>query len=197
MENRTQTKNRAMPRRKTCAVDLFCGVGGLTYGLAKAGVDVRLGVDIDPACEHPYTANNSAKFLLKSVEKLEASEPECHTERTGSNSWPVALRVKPFPPTPRRRPNQTNAGGSCWNFRDSWASCRRVWVTMENVPQLVIQNVFDEFVSNLEANGYTVKPKVVNCAEYGVLNGAIAWYCWRPNSARSHFSPHSNLAVNR
>ena len=41
-------------------------------------------------------------------------------------------------------------------------------VTMENVPQLVIQNVFDEFVSNLEANGYTVKPKVVNCAEYGV-----------------------------
>jgi site-specific DNA-cytosine methylase len=28
------------------AVDLFCGVGGLTHGLIKAGLDVRLGVDL-------------------------------------------------------------------------------------------------------------------------------------------------------
>ena len=58
-----------MTGRKVCAVDLFCGVGGLTHGLAKAGIDVCLGVDIDPACEYPYTANNNAKFLLKSVEE--------------------------------------------------------------------------------------------------------------------------------
>ena len=31
---------------KVSAVDLFCGAGGLTYGLEKAGIDVRLRVSI-------------------------------------------------------------------------------------------------------------------------------------------------------
>ena len=44
------------------AVDLFCGAGGLTHGLIRAGIDVTLGVDLDPACEYPFTANNPANF---------------------------------------------------------------------------------------------------------------------------------------
>jgi len=55
---------------KLQAIDLFCGVGGLTHGLQCAGIDVRLGVDLDPACEYPYKANNRSAFLLASVEKL-------------------------------------------------------------------------------------------------------------------------------
>lgn len=83
MKNGTQAKIGATPSRKVYAVDLFCGAGGLTHGLVKAGVDVRLGVDIDPACEHPYVANNNARFLLKSVEELEASELERHYRKNG------------------------------------------------------------------------------------------------------------------
>jgi len=51
------------------AVDLFCGAGGLTHGLERAGINVRLGVDIDPACEHPFVANNTAKFLKADVDQ--------------------------------------------------------------------------------------------------------------------------------
>ena len=32
---------------KIKAIDLFCGVGGLTRGLEKAGINVALGIDID------------------------------------------------------------------------------------------------------------------------------------------------------
>ena len=60
-------RSRRKHRSKIVAADLFCGAGGLTNGLAKAGIDVRIGVDIDPACEYPYTANNDSEFLLKSV----------------------------------------------------------------------------------------------------------------------------------
>jgi DNA (cytosine-5)-methyltransferase 1 len=42
------------------AIDLFCGAGGLTRGLEAAGIDVVTGIDIDPACEYPFTANNHA-----------------------------------------------------------------------------------------------------------------------------------------
>src|SRR5882757_6360372 len=46
------------------AVDLFCGAGGLTHGLLRAGVSVEAGIDIDPAAAHAYTKNNAeAKFL--------------------------------------------------------------------------------------------------------------------------------------
>ena len=55
-------------------IDLFCGAGGLTRGLEAAGISVGLGVDIDPACEYPYSANNRASFLLKSVEEITSAE---------------------------------------------------------------------------------------------------------------------------
>ena len=34
------------------AVDLFCGAGGLTYGLAQAGIGVEAGIDIDAQAEY-------------------------------------------------------------------------------------------------------------------------------------------------
>jgi hypothetical protein len=30
------------------AIDLFCGVGGLTHGLVKGGVNVVAGIDLEP-----------------------------------------------------------------------------------------------------------------------------------------------------
>ena len=44
------------------AIDLFCGVGGLTRGLEKAGIDVTLGVDIDADCEYPYAIRTCRFF---------------------------------------------------------------------------------------------------------------------------------------
>src|SRR3546814_10736889 len=59
-------------RTDIAAIDLFCGAGGLTCGLERVGIDVRLGVDIDPACAHPYASNNRADFLLGSGVDLKA-----------------------------------------------------------------------------------------------------------------------------
>ncbi|MDK2599137.1 DNA cytosine methyltransferase [Bacillus stercoris] len=63
-------------KSKIYAADIFCGAGGLTNGLQKAGIDVRIGVDIDPACHFPYSYNNNAEFLLKSVEDLQVHDIE-------------------------------------------------------------------------------------------------------------------------
>ena len=46
-------------------VDLFCGVGGLTCGLKKAGLDVVAGYDLDAKCEYPYIHNNHSIFINK------------------------------------------------------------------------------------------------------------------------------------
>jgi ribosomal protein L11 methylase PrmA len=37
---------------KTSAIDLFCGIGGLSYGLKKAGISVDVGIDLDETCQY-------------------------------------------------------------------------------------------------------------------------------------------------
>ena len=58
------------------AVDLFCGVGGLTYGVQKAGINVVAGFDIEESCKYAYEYNNNAKFILKDITKLSSDEVE-------------------------------------------------------------------------------------------------------------------------
>ena len=52
-------------------IDLFCGIGGLTHGLIKAGLNVVAGLDIDSACRYAYETNNRpAKFINSGVRPL-------------------------------------------------------------------------------------------------------------------------------
>lgn len=154
--------------KKIFAIDLFCGVGGLTHGLVQAGVDVRLGVDVDPACEYPYVANNNTRFLLKSVEELEASELERHYEK---NEIKLLAGCAPCQTFSTYNQKATESDKRWWlllQFSRLINELSPDLVTMENVPRLIEQNVFDEFVANLETNGYSVRYQVINCAEYGV-----------------------------
>lgn len=49
------------------AVDLFCGVGGLTYGLQKAGIPVVAGIDIDDSCEYAILTTTTAHLFIKAL----------------------------------------------------------------------------------------------------------------------------------
>jgi DNA (cytosine-5)-methyltransferase 1 len=150
------------------AVDLFCGAGGLTHGLVKSGIDVKLGVDVDPACEYPYTKNNDAKFLLKSVEKVSGEELSGVYDEGAVRLLAGCAPCQTF---------------STYN-RTACPSDRRWWlllefarlvdetapdlVTMENVPGLQKQDVFLRFVATLRENGYHVHHEVVDCSAYGL-----------------------------
>ena len=48
-EKKTNAPGPRKRYRNIKAVDVFCGAGGLTRGLEKVGIEVKLGVDIDPA----------------------------------------------------------------------------------------------------------------------------------------------------
>lgn len=56
------------------SVDLFCGVGGLTHGLLKSGIQVRAGIDIDTSCKYAYEVNNNAKFIGIDIAKVTGNE---------------------------------------------------------------------------------------------------------------------------
>lgn len=160
--------SKKMLGKKIYAVDLFCGAGGLTHGLMRAGVDVCLGVDIDPACQYPYTTNNHAKFLLKSVEDLEAEELRSYYRKNGIKLLAGCAPCQTFSTYNQKATESDKRWWLLLQFSKLVEELSPHLVTMENVPGLVEQNVFNVFVSNLEKNGYAVSHQIVNCAEYGI-----------------------------
>lgn len=163
-----RTRRDTRPKRKVYAVDLFCGAGGLTNGLVRAGVDVRLGVDVDPACEFPYTANNRAKFLLKSVEDLKAGDIERAFRFNGIRLLAGCAPCQTFSTYNQKA---TPADKRWWllqQFSRIVLKLTPELLTMENVPRLIEQSVFKEFVETLQAARYHLSYHIVNCVDYGV-----------------------------
>lgn len=155
--------------KKLKAVDLFCGAGGLTRGLENAGIDVAFGVDLDPACEFPYEANNRATFVLKAVEDLSPSD---FTDAFKGAEFTLLAGCAPCQPFSTYSQGWSSPEDARWNllgrFGDLVKQTQPDLVTMENVPRLEKQDVFKDFVSLLLDDGFEVTHRVVNCADYGL-----------------------------
>jgi len=159
---------RLTSKHEIKAIDLFCGVGGLTHGLEKAGIDVRLGVDIDPACEFPYTANNKSQFLLKSIEKLGADELGAFFPKKCIRLLAGCAPCQTFS-TYNQKADPTDK--RWWLLKEFSRLVHAInpeLVTMENVPKLQKQIVFRDFVKDLENAGFKVAERIVDCREYGL-----------------------------
>ncbi|WP_271611560.1 DNA cytosine methyltransferase [Bradyrhizobium sp. CCBAU 21360] len=150
------------------AVDLFCGAGGLTYGLAKAGIDVRLGVDIDPACEYPYTANNRAEFLLQSVTGISADDVARRIKGRGFSLLAGCAPCQPFSTYHQKAGENDNRWSLLDHFGRLAVEVSPDFITMENVPNLAKQKVFRSFVTKLARSGFHVSHEVVDCSDFGV-----------------------------
>lgn len=154
--------------KKIYAVDLFCGAGGLTKGLTQAGIDVKLGVDADPACKYPYTANNNAVFLEKSIEELESWEIECAFPKDGIRLLAGCAPCQTFSTYNQK----ATPGDKRWwllkQFSRIVEEIRPELVTMENVPGLQNQDVFQEFLADLQRCHYLFDYQIVKCADYGI-----------------------------
>ena len=155
---------------KIDAVDLFCGAGGLSYGLQKTGIFVRGGLDFDPKCETPFTANiQGAKFFLEDITKTEATKL---SKLYRKNSLKLLAGCAPCQPFSNLRNGTTKSKSDKWPLLNEFSrlvdEIRPDFVTMENVPQLKKQSIFSDFLETLKALGYQVSSKVVDAAEYGV-----------------------------
>jgi DNA (cytosine-5)-methyltransferase 1 len=151
-----------------CAIDLFCGVGGLTKGLETAGVDVRLGIDIDPACEFPYTANNSARFLLKSVAEPSLADLVDATYGARFKLLAGCAPCQPFSTYQKKSGPSDGRWHLLSHFGRLATQLMPDFIMMENVPNLEKQSIFRDFVADLERLNFHVSYEIVNCADFGV-----------------------------
>lgn len=151
------------------AVDVFCGVGGLTHGMLKEGIPVYAGVDIDPKCRYPYEKNNRCLFVEEDVAKLSGLEvasffPVNHTK--------ILVGCAPCQPFSTYTRGKKERNLHKWRLLSAFGRIIRESdadiVSMENVPQLEKEVIFTRFVTDLRSRGYVVTFSNVNCWKYGV-----------------------------
>lgn len=152
------------------AVDLFCGVGGLTHGLTRAGIKVNLGVDLDPACRFPMEANNATKFIEADVSKILPSDIQQAFTNADVTLMAGCAPCQPFSSysqsARREKPHED------WELLSAFSklvlAVRPTLVTMENVPPLCKQQIFRDFVADLHSEGYHVDFRVVDGRDIGL-----------------------------
>ena len=152
------------------AVDLFCGVGGLTAGLLKANIRVKAGYDIDPACAYPYEKNNKgAIYILKDVQELTGEELAKHYSE---GSIRLLAGCAPCQPFSTYNNGKDTRSDKKWPLLYAFARLIRELnpelVTMENVPDVIKHDVYKDFVESLQEQQYEIWEGAISCADYGV-----------------------------
>ena len=149
-------------------VDLFCGAGGLTHGFEQAGLPVKVGYDIDPACRFPYEHNNKAKFILQDIENLSGSDLAEHFSGSSIKILVGCAPCQPFSNYSRRYNDKQSKWKLLQDFVRLVKESEPDIISMENVLQLKYHSVFQEFIENLESLKYDIEPYEVNCLNYGI-----------------------------
>ena len=152
------------------AVDLFCGVGGLTHGLKQAGIKVKAGIDIDKTCKYAYEENNGAKFIEKDIDSVTGLELVALYPENDIKLLVGCAPCQPF--SSHTYKNKDRVDDEKWGLLAQMQKLieevKPEIVSIENVPPIQKQDVFTDFVDKLHELDYQVHQKVVNCVNYGV-----------------------------
>jgi DNA (cytosine-5)-methyltransferase 1 len=158
-------------RNEYSVVDFFCGIGGLSYGFARAGFDVAAGIDADASCKYAFETGVGGQFVHNKLEDLSAADISA-LFRPGKR-WILAgcAPCQPFSAYASAvKKRQSDRWRLLYEFSDRIRELSPDVVTMENVPRLASFDggrVFRDFVTALDSD-YTVSHYSIFCPDYGV-----------------------------
>lgn len=157
---------------KINAIDLFCGVGGLTYGVQQAGIKVVAGFDFEKSCQFAFEKNNYSKFIHRNIKDLEDDELlSYYPDDTDIKVLIGCAPCQPFSAYSHRYKNSKSRIEKM-DLLDYFGKQVKLVkpdiVSMENVPRLVKEDIFERFVLLLEEEGYEVTWKIAFAPAYGI-----------------------------
>jgi len=158
--------------KKIKVIDLFCGIGGLTHGFIKEGLDVIAGIDNDLGCKFGYEYNNRTTFIGKDILDVSAEEV---TDLFGPCKNTIRVLAGCAPCQPFSKLNLKEITDKqlepLGKFGQLIEEVEPDIVSMENVIGLADEKkypIFRTFLDALGRKGYKYKYEIVNASEYGV-----------------------------
>ncbi|MDP2139797.1 MAG: DNA cytosine methyltransferase [Gammaproteobacteria bacterium] len=183
------------------ALDLFCGIGGLSLGLEKAGLNVIGGVDNwDDAAKTFEHNHNGKRCMIADVSKI-GGEEICKYFGISAREIDVLVGGPPcqgFSTVGKR--DMSDPRNKLWeHYLEIIAQLRPAYVLIENVEGMVVSDkggVCNNVVSSLNLIGYHAKWKLLVSANYGVpqLRKRVIFLAWLDGLSEPEFPAPS---VNR
>lgn len=161
-------------RRKLTAIDVFCGAGGLTVGLKRAGFEVLAAIENDPIAVETYAANHPEVMLLaRDVRRVTGAGLR---RALGLGSRPLDLLAGCPPCQGFSRMRTLNKASSVRDSRNDLLldflrlakALRPRSIMLENVPGLGEDPRLHWFTGYLSRMGYEWEKDVIDAADYGV-----------------------------
>ena len=153
-------------------VDLFCGVGGLSYGLKKSGFIIKGGFDIDGTCKYAYEHNNDAPFFNQDIKTVTKDQINALYSKGVVRVLAGCAPCQPFSSMSHsKKIKDPNKYDLLYEFGRLIKEVDPDIVTMENVPQIMtfkLKPVFPDFLALLNDCGYQVSYKTIYCPDYGI-----------------------------
>ncbi len=153
-------------------IDLFCGIGGLSYGMKSKGFKILAGFDLDYTCQYAYEINNEAKFVYKDIKEVTKDDILPLYSKDAIKVLAGCAPCQPFSSYAfKNKTKDPNKYDLLYEFGRLVKEVKPDIVTMENVPAIQkfkLKNVLQDFIEVLKKEGYIVSEKVVYCPDYGI-----------------------------
>ena len=161
-------------RRKFSAIDLFCGCGGLSLGLRRAGFRVLAAIDNDTLSTSTYKQNHRRTLILK--EDIRSVDAQGLMQELKLIAGELDL-VAGCPPCQGFSTLRTLNGGRVikeplndlvYDFLRFIKIFMPKTVMMENVPALLKDDRLQNVIQDLEDLGYACSAKLFSAENFGV-----------------------------
>lgn len=162
-------------RRPLAAVDFFCGAGGMSFGLQKAGIQILAGIDNAIDCEATYLANiQGAKYIRHDISRLSAPELGRRLNISPDDDDLIFAGCSPCQFWSKIRTDKSKSEKTAYllkQFQKFIRFFRPGFIVVENVPGLFRKkgvSILPDFLDFLATLGYVWDDGIVNANHYGV-----------------------------
>lgn len=157
---------------KPYAIDLFCGAGGLSLGLQNAGIDVKLGIEINPVAAETYMHNLPGEVLIQDIKSVNAADILNYLQIKKGELFLLAgcPPCQTFSTLQRDDVSDDDRNNLIFEYIRLVNGLCPLFIQLENVPGLKRgrgKKFFEEALNKLNDN-YKIVCDVLNCADYGI-----------------------------
>ncbi len=153
-------------------IDLFAGAGGMSIGALRAGIDIKVAVEIDKYAATTYKSNHPNTILFNDDVRKFKIDKAFKSKKADMKvlfGGPPCQGFSTSNQKTRSKNNEIN-----WLFKEYLRLAKQLnpdWVIVENVKGIVETEdgfFFEKITSQLNKLGYTTNFAILNSADFGV-----------------------------